>query len=157
MGETADQDAARAGGRGTMKAQGERGEGRNGSEAGYEPVVDGEHHDGHESAEAADDELELDAPGAGRAAMLAQLRILRQHRRRAERRGDDSGWMRLVDLERKALVEFARLNGELTPTDEARLTSSARWQAIRAAIANALALHPQAAEAVERALAEIDA
>jgi transcriptional regulator with XRE-family HTH domain len=65
--------------------------------------------------------------------------------------------MRLLELERRAIVDFARFNGELTAADESRLTETPRFQRVKRAILEALKPHPKALATVARALDELGA
>lgn len=92
------------------------------------------------------------------------LECLRRHvrectSRRARAESENAGSLVLKDLvalERQAIVAWGRATGEMSPGDEARLTTSSRYLRIQGAIIQALAPYPDASHAVLRALAEVE-
>lgn len=91
-----------------------------------------------------------------RDAAAAHLLMLQRFRRDEETR-QGSNLLRLVDMERKAILDFAKFNGELTAAEENRLTQTKRWASIRGAVAKALAKHPEAARALAASLEALGA
>jgi transcriptional regulator with XRE-family HTH domain len=104
----------------------------------------------------ADLALALDGPDAAREAAANHLRRVQRLREAAEKKGSATEYTRALELERKAILDFGRFNGELTPADESRLTQTPRFKAISSAIAKALLPYPEAAAAVSNALREFD-
>lgn len=78
-----------------------------------------------------------------------------ERRRRLEQNGATAEVFRVLELERRAIVEFARFNGELTAADESRLTETPRFQRVKRTILEALKPYPAALKAVARALDEL--
>ena len=104
------------------------------------------------------DDPELgDGPNAARDAAAAMVRRLRGYRVEASARNDVAAVVKLSELERRALADFARVNGELSTSDEARLLKSPRWSAIRAALVRVLTPFPDAARAVADELERMEA
>ncbi|EYF00199.1 Hypothetical protein CAP_1093 [Chondromyces apiculatus DSM 436] len=58
---------------------------------------------------------------------------------------------------KQVLELLGRLTGEIGPTAEVTIVDSPRWKRIEGAIAGALASFPEAAAAVSKALAELEA
>jgi transcriptional regulator with XRE-family HTH domain len=96
-------------------------------------------------------------PSGGKAAAAALVRHLDAQRREAEERGEDNKALRLTEMQRRAIVDYARLNGELSEGEEARLTRSQKWISLRSRILDALAPFPDAIRAVIAALQEAEA
>lgn len=104
-----------------------------------------------------DEEVSLEIrPGMARELAISQLRTIRRLRRRNP---DPTEQVRLAGQELRAINLIAALNGELLAGDEARLTQTARFKEIVAAIANALSPErfKEAAQAVAAALKELEA
>lgn len=84
---------------------------------------------------------------------------LRAHAVRVEREmaeakteGRMQDLVKLMTLKQKILMDGAKFTGELTAAEESRLTRSAKFVAIKMALAKALAPYPDAGKAVEDAL-----
>jgi transcriptional regulator with XRE-family HTH domain len=94
-------------------------------------------------------DVDLEAPGAARALVVAQIRRLQADcaRLRAACASDDV-IRRAEEAERKAYLDLAKLAGELNPTEEARLVKSVKWHAIKGATLKALEPWPDAVQAV---------
>lgn len=103
-------------------------------------------------------DVDLDAPGAARSLVVAQLRRLQADtaRLRAMTASDDA-IRKAEEAERKASLDLAKLAGELNPTEEARLVKSLKWYALREAILKALEPWPDAITAVRDALTREEA
>jgi hypothetical protein len=66
-------------------------------------------------------------------------------------------WLaKLIPQESKAIAELARYSGELSASDEDRMTRTTRWSEVVAALRLALRPYPDAAEAAGMALAAFD-
>ncbi|AKT38265.1 hypothetical protein [Chondromyces crocatus] len=63
----------------------------------------------------------------------------------------------LIVAAKQVLELLGRLTGEIGPAAEATIVDSPRWKRIEGAIAGALAAYPEAAAAVAKALAELEA
>jgi len=87
-------------------------------------------------------------------AHLAEIQRMMRDARKEERVGDV---MKLMDLERRAIMDLAKFSGELTATEESKLTETRRWQEIREIIVKAIVPYPDAAKAVMEALKGIRA
>lgn len=83
--------------------------------------------------------------------------IMIQRLRAAEGATKGANLLRLCELERKAILDFARFNGELSATEESRLTETKRWKEVREMIFKALTYHPEVAREVTEALEAIGA
>lgn len=100
----------------------------------------------------------LDAPGAARALVTAQLRRLQADTERLRLTKASDAEIRKAEAAETALaMQLAKLAGELNPTEEARLVKSVKWYAIREAILKALEPWPDALQSVRDALAREDA
>jgi transcriptional regulator with XRE-family HTH domain len=99
-------------------------------------------------------DVDLEAPGAARALVVAQLRRLQADtaRLRALPASDDA-IRKAEDAELKAAERLAKLAGELNPTEEQRLVKSVKWFAIKSAVFKALAPWP---DALAAALAAVE-
>lgn len=64
---------------------------------------------------------------------------------------------KLLDQRRKAIVDLARFSGELTATEESKLTETQRWKEVRQGIVEAVSRFPEAAKALIDALEAMDA
>jgi hypothetical protein len=63
--------------------------------------------------------------------------------------------VRIHSAETKAIELLARLNGELGPTDEARILQTIQWRRVEARLLEALKPYPEAALAAGKALEEL--
>lgn len=90
----------------------------------------------------------LDAPGAARALVMAQLKRLQADTARLREGKASDAEIRKAEASETALaMQLAKLAGELNPTEEQRLVKSVRWHAIKAAVFKALAPWPDALKA----------
>jgi len=88
----------------------------------------------------------------------AQLRRVRRWRSWAEAEGSGADKRAAFEAERKAIELVARLDGAYAAgADESKLVATPRWQAIRAALLDALQPYPDATAAVVEALHALDA
>lgn len=95
------------------------------------------------------------APDTAREAALDYLVMVREMRREAQKQ-QATNLIRITELERRAILDFAKFNGELTATEESRLTETKRWKEIRSALIQALVQYPDAARAVVEKLEELE-
>lgn len=63
--------------------------------------------------------------------------------------------LKLLDLERKAMLDLGKFTRELLPADESRLAQTSKWFSIRDCLTNTLRPYPEAARAVADALANL--
>lgn len=90
----------------------------------------------------------LDAPGAARELVMAQLKRLQDDTARLRAARSPDGEIRKAEAAETALaMQLAKLAGELNPTEEQRLVKSVRWYAIKAAVFKALTPWPDALKA----------
>jgi hypothetical protein len=61
-------------------------------------------------------------------------------------------WAAIASARTRALEVLARVNGDLSPSDEDKIARSASWKRIQSAIAEALRPYPDAARALAEAL-----
>jgi len=85
---------------------------------------------------------------------LEYVTKLRQAAENGERPGD---LIKLLDLERKTIMDLAKFSGELTAADESKLTETNRWKQVRAVLSETLARFPDAAREVAQKLQELNA
>jgi transcriptional regulator with XRE-family HTH domain len=102
------------------------------------------------------DDEHVDATASPKEAAQAYLLRIQRMRRTAEAQ-QSSDLHKLLDLERRAILDLARFSGELTATDENKLCETRRWKQIRTAIAETLVEWPDAARAVADRLSAIGA
>lgn len=103
-------------------------------------------------------DVDLEAPGAARALVVAQLKRLQDDTARLRQtRSSDAEIRKAEEAELKAAERLAKLAGELNPTEEQRLVKSVKWYAIREAVLKALEPFPDALRAVRDALAREEA
>lgn len=105
------------------------------------------------SVESSADEVDKDVKTLARD-HLAHVRRLREDAAAGGKAGEH---IKLLDLERKTIMDLAKFSGELTAADENKLTDTARWKQIRQRIAETLSPYPDAARAVVAALQELGA
>jgi transcriptional regulator with XRE-family HTH domain len=90
----------------------------------------------------------LDAPGAARALVMAQLKRLQADTARLRLGKASDAEIRKAEASETALaMQLAKLAGELNPTEEQRLVKSVRWHVIKAAVFKALTPWPDALKA----------
>lgn len=90
----------------------------------------------------------LDAPGAARALVMAQLKRLQADTARLRTSHASDAEIRKAEASETALaMQLAKLAGELNPTEEQRLVKSVRWHVIKAAVFKALSPWPDALKA----------
>lgn len=90
----------------------------------------------------------LDAPGAARALVMAQLKRLQADTARLRTTRASDAEIRKAEAAETALaMQLAKLAGELNPTEEQRLVKSVKWHAIKAALFKALTPWPDALKA----------
>lgn len=100
----------------------------------------------------------LDAPGAARALVMAQLRRLQADTARLRStKASDAEIRKAEEAELKASERLAKLAGELNPTEEQRLVKSVKWHGIKAAVFKALAPWPPALKAALDAVEAVEA
>jgi hypothetical protein len=98
-----------------------------------------------------------DEPVTALEGLRAHVRKCIQRRKEAE--SADASGLALRDLvtaELRALAKWGQATGEMSPGDEARLTTSSRYLRIQSAIIAAILPYPDAYGAVLRALAEVE-
>jgi transcriptional regulator with XRE-family HTH domain len=94
-------------------------------------------------------DVDLDAPGAARALVVAQIKRLQADCKRLRAGNASNDEIRKAeDAELKAAERLAKLAGELNPTEEQRLVKSVKWHVIKTAIFKALGPWPDALAAV---------
>lgn len=106
-----------------------------------------------EEEPADDDESPDDAKGKA----LLHLRRIERLRAIAERSRRSADLHRLLELERRAILDLAKFSGELTATEESRLTETPRWLAIRKAFAEAVSSCGGCSKRVTDALQRLEA
>ncbi|HSC89386.1 MAG TPA: hypothetical protein VLC09_19015 [Polyangiaceae bacterium] len=85
-------------------------------------------------------------------AMRKHLADVEEQLQRAKDEQRDGDWVKYGTLKQKILNDLAKFTGQLTATDEARLTKSKRFVELKTVIGKALAPYPEASRAVEDAL-----
>lgn len=101
-----------------------------------------------------------ESPGGfvdARSAAKAHLEEVEQMLAEAKAEGRMADVTKLLDQRRKSIVDLARFSGELTATEESKLTETQRWREVRQAIVDAVARFPDAAKALAEALEAVDA
>lgn len=95
-------------------------------------------------------------PGSAKRSARELLDRVQLWREEAEAERNLDWLTKLIPQESKAIAELARYSGELSASDEDRLTRTTRWAEVMTALGSALRPYPDAAEAASRALAAFD-
>lgn len=93
--------------------------------------------------------------GSAKEAARAYLKNVRKMRGAAQAQ-DRSDLPKLLELERRAILDLARFSGELTAADENKLCETRKWIALRDGILDALDAFPDALKAVTEKLAALE-
>jgi len=114
--------------------------------------------DGIQLAPYVPEDCDLMAPGAARSMVIAQITRLRADMILLRAARADASTVGKAESEiRRAALDLAKLAGELSPNEHARIVKSAQWRQIRDAMLDALDNYPDALAAVLDALAAVDA
>ena len=95
-------------------------------------------------------------PGSAKRSARELLDRVQMWREEAEAERNLDWLAKLIPQESRAIAELARYSGELSASDEDRLTRTTRWSEVVAALQVALRPYPDAAEAASRSLAAFD-
>jgi len=101
--------------------------------------------------------IDLAAPGAHRELILDLLRraMAARERVRADPRSSQAAILKAEDDERKAVLAWAKVNGDFAPDEANKILRSTQWRRIRAAASKALLPWPDALAAFKGALCEL--
>ena len=104
-------------------------------------------------APSASEGLEKDAKTRAREHLEYVIRL----REQAEKDGRVGDLIKILDLERKTILDYAKFSGELTAADESKLTETPTWKRVKARLSSTLAKCPSCARAVAQDLQEMQA